>query len=95
MKIIEALNDMVIVDVLEDVEENITPGGIFIPDTVKGSKPQLYGCVLSVGPKVVSPIKPGDIIVFHAHGGQVIMFGGKALKILKEPEIYGKTVEVE
>lgn len=91
MKIIEALNDHVIVDVLEQVEE-ITEGGIVIPETAV-SKPQCYGYVLSVGPKVVSVLKSGDTIIFAKHGGQVIMSGKKILKVLKEGEIYGKLVE--
>jgi len=90
MKTIEALNDHVVVDVLEEVEE-ISEGGIVIPETVS-SRPQCYGYVLSVGPKVVSILKPGDIVIFAKYGGQAVMNGKKILKVLKEGEIYGKMV---
>jgi len=94
MKTIEALNDHIIVDVLPQGEET-TEGGIVIPDTSNTAKPQAYGYVLSVGPKVVSPIKPTDVVVFHKNGGQVIMNGSKILRVLKEPEIYGKLIEAD
>jgi co-chaperonin GroES (HSP10) len=93
MKVIEALNDHVIVDVLEQVEE-LTEGGIVIPETTS-SKPQSYGYVLSVGPKVVSALKSGDTIIFAKFGGQTIMNGKKTLKVLKEGEIYGKLLTEE
>ena len=85
MKSILAINDMVIVEEMINVNEKKT--GIIIPGTVK-MEPQKYGKVLSVG-ELVKNIKVNDVIIFHQAGGQAMFFEGVVQRVLKNNEIYG------
>lgn len=81
---IVAVSDKIIVDVV--VEENITSGGIFIPDTVK-DKIQTMGKVISVG-KDVSDIFVGDTVMFDQYTGMSFKLSdGVNRKSLKLEEI--------
>ncbi len=90
---IKPLNDRVVIKRLED--EQITIGGIIIPDTAK-EKTQ-FGEVISAGPgKLTSngELKPlavstGDKIIFGKYSGTEIKFAGQDLLIIKEDEILG------
>lgn len=82
---IQAVNDKVIVKILQP--ENKTEGGLIIPDNVE-RLPQHYGQVISVGEEVTT-IKEGDIIVFHAKAGQIMVFENLNYKALMYNEIYG------
>lgn len=89
---IEALNDHVVVELVESVEET-SDGGIIIPQSIV-NRPQRYGKVISVGPNVEQPIKNDDLLIFAKHGGQDIMLNNIVLKVLKLSEIYGKVTQV-
>ena len=84
---IEALNDHVIVKIVDNIEIK-TDGGIVIPETVI-MEPQKYGIVISRGPKCDANIEEGDTIIFAKHGGQDIIIDNKSVKVLKQGEIYG------
>lgn len=85
------LHDRVVVRRLEDDE--VTPGGIIIPDTAK-EKPQ-EGEVVSVGPgtrdekgKVHAlDVKAGDRVLFGKWSGSEVKLGGEELLIMKESDI--------
>ena len=94
MKKLVAMNDHVIVEILQEIEE-ITDGGIVIPETV-AKRPQGYGKVISVGSQVNIALNVGDTIIFHKNGGMDIMLqGNKVFKVLKQPEIYGRLEDVK
>jgi co-chaperonin GroES (HSP10) len=81
------------VEVLQTIEE-ITDGGIVIPETVV-NKPQGYGKVISTGSLVNIPVVVGDTIIFHSRGGMDIMLqGNKIFKVLKQQEVYGRLDEI-
>ena len=88
---IKPLADRVVVEVTE--AEDVSPGGIVLPDTAQ-EKPQ-KGKVLAVGPGRVlengetAPmgVKVGDIIVFSKYGGTEIKLDGKEYTILRESDI--------
>ena len=76
--------------------EEVTKGGIVLPDTVK-EKPQ-EGKVLAVGPgrlsedgkRIAMDVKVGDIVVFAKYGGTEIKIEDEELVILRESDILAK-----
>jgi len=83
---VQAVEDKVVVELMT-LKDNVTAGGIIIPDTVE-KDPQKYGKVVSVGEKV-SGINVGDILLFAKFGGQDIIIENKIFRVLGLPEIYG------
>lgn len=84
---IVALNNHVIVEIIETIEET-TASGIILPTAIS-QRPQKYGRVISIGPEVEQNIHVGDILMFAKHGGQdVIVSNNKILKVLKIDEVY-------
>lgn len=88
---IQPLADRIIVEVLE--AEEVTKGGIVLPDTAK-EKPQ-EAKVVAVGKgkvsdegKVIPPeVKVGDKVLFGKYSGAEIKFDGNEYLILKEEDI--------
>src|SRR5258707_9905556 len=76
-------------------EEEVTAGGIIIPDTVK-EKP-MEGEIVAVGPGArgedgtLHPldVKPGDRVLFGKWSGTEIKLEGEDLIIMKESDIIG------
>ena len=85
------LHDRVVVKRLE--EEELTAGGIIIPDTAQ-EKP-VEGKVLAVGPglraedgKITPPdVKPGDRVLFGKWSGTEVRLDGEELLIMKESDV--------
>src|SRR5512133_4253072 len=80
--------------VVEPLEENdVTAGGIVLPETAK-EKPQ-KGVVLSVGPgdrddegkRIQLDVVVGDTVLFAKYGGTEIKIDGKKLLILREADL--------
>ncbi|MCB0557027.1 MAG: co-chaperone GroES [Phaeodactylibacter sp.] len=68
--------------------EDMTKGGIIIPDTAK-EKPQ-RGEVVAVGPgKEGEPmtVKVGDAVLYGKYSGQELEYGGDEYLILREDDI--------
>jgi chaperonin GroES len=73
--------------------EEVTAGGIVLPETAK-EKPQ-KGKVLSAGPgdrdedgkHVPMDVKAGDIVLFAKYSGTEIKVDGKKLLILRESDL--------
>lgn len=72
---------------LEEVDEQKTAGGIYIPDTAK-EKPQ-RGTVVAIGTDedLKKVVKVGDKIVFGKYTGDEIEFEGKKYLIVKRDDI--------
>jgi len=76
-------------------EDQKTPGGIIIPDTVQ-EKPQ-EGEIIAVGPgalddngkRVVPEVKAGDFVLFGKWSGTEVKLDGEELLIMKESDIMG------
>ncbi|HTO40160.1 MAG TPA: co-chaperone GroES [Rhizomicrobium sp.] len=87
------LGDRVVVRRVQ--EDQKTPGGIIIPDTVQ-EKPQ-EGEVISVGPgalddngkRVTPEVKAGDFVLFGKWSGTEVKVEGQELLIMKESDIMG------
>lgn len=85
MKVLQAVKDKVVVEILKDQE--VTDGGIIIPDTVKKS-PHSTGKVVSIGNEV-EEVKGNDIVIFAQFAGQATFLGTKEIRVLCLGEIYG------
>lgn len=90
---IRPLNDRVIVQRI--AEEEVTKGGIIIPDSAK-EKPQEgkviavgTGKVLENGTKLPMDVKVGDKILFGKYAGTEIKIEGEELLMMREDDILG------
>ena len=80
------INDRVVVQPAP--AEEVTKGGIIVPDTAK-EKPQ-RGKVISVGPGKDGnkmTVKKGDVVLYGKYSGQEINHKGKDYLIMREDDI--------
>ncbi len=88
---LKPLGNRVVVEPIE--QEEVTAGGIVLPETAK-EKPQ-KGKVLSVGPGerdengkyIPMDVKAGDTVLFAKYAGTEIKVDGKKLLILRESDL--------
>lgn len=88
---LKPLGNRVVVEPVE--QEEITAGGIVLPETAK-EKPQ-KGMVISVGPGerdddgdyIPMDVKQGDTVLFAKYAGTEIKIDGKKLLILRESDL--------
>ena len=88
---LKPLGSRVVIEPLES--EDVTAGGIVLPDTAK-EKPQ-KGKVLSVGPgdrdedgkRIQLDVALGDTVLFAKYAGTEIKIDGKKLLILRESDL--------
>jgi chaperonin GroES len=93
---LQPLGDRLLVEVLE--EDEVTVGGIVLPDTAK-EKPQ-RGRVLAAGPGardedgeyIKMDVAEGDEVIFSKYGGTEIRLGGDEVLILRESDVLAKVV---
>ena len=91
---IKPLADRLVVKPIE--REEVTKGGIVLPDTIK-EKPQ-EGEVLAVGPgrlsedgkRIAMDIKVGDIVIYTKYGGTEYKIDDEEVIILRESDILAK-----
>jgi chaperonin GroES len=87
------LHDRILVERVES--EEVTKGGIILPDTAK-EKPQ-QGKVIAVGPGkktedgklVPMDVKAGDTILFGKYSGSEIKMEGNEYLIMREDDVLG------
>lgn len=88
---LKPLGNRVVVEPLE--QEEMTAGGIYVPETAK-EKPQ-QGVVLSVGPGdrdedgdyIKMDVKVGDKVLFAKYSGTEMKLDGKKLLVLRESDL--------
>ena len=88
---LKPLGDRVVVEPIE--QEEVTAGGIVLPETAK-EKPQ-QGMVLSVGPgdrdedgkRIAMDVAVDDKVLFAKYSGTEIKLDGKKLLILRESDL--------
>ena len=91
------LGSRVVVEPIE--QEEVTPGGIVLPETSK-EKPQ-KGIVLSVGDgerddegkRIPMDVKVKDTVLYAKYSGTEIKLDGKKLLILREADILAILVD--
>ncbi len=92
---LKPLADRVIVRPI--VKEEVTKGGIVLPDTAK-EKPQ-EGEIVAVGPgklgddgkRVEMEVKKGDKVIYAKYAGTEWKYKGEEYLILREADILAKT----
>lgn len=88
---LKPLGNRVVVEPIE--QEEVTAGGIVLPETAK-EKPQ-KGKVLAVGPgdrdedgkRIPMDVSEGDTVLFAKYSGTEIKLDGKKLLILRENDL--------
>jgi chaperonin GroES len=88
---LKPLGDRVVVKPIE--QEEVTSGGIMLPDTAK-EKPQ-KGEILAVGPgnrndageRVEMDVKVGDTVLYAKYAGTEIKLEGDKVLVLRESDI--------
>jgi chaperonin GroES len=94
---LQPLADRLVVRPIE--REEVTKGGIVLPDTAK-EKPQ-EGEVLAIGPgrlsedgkRIAMDVKVGDRVIYAKYGGAEIRIDDEELVILRESDILAKRVK--
>ena len=94
---LQPLADRLVVKPIE--KEEVTKGGIILPDTAK-EKPQ-EGEVLAIGPgrlsedgkRIAMDVKVGDIVIYSKYGGTDIKIEDEDLMILRESDILAKKTQ--
>jgi chaperonin GroES len=94
---LQPLADRLVVKPIE--KEEVTKGGIVIPDTAK-ERPQ-EGEVIAVGPgrlsedgkRIAMEVKVGDRVIYAKYGGTEIKIEDEELVILRESDILAKRGE--
>jgi chaperonin GroES len=94
---LKPLDDRIVVEPVE--AEQVTSGGIVLPDTAK-EKPQ-RGTVLAVGPgKLLDngkrgelSVAVGDEVIYGKYSGSDIELDGRDIKILRESDVLAKVVK--
>jgi len=92
----QPLGDRLVVKPIEG--EEVTKGGIVLPDTAK-EKPQ-EGKVLAVGPgrlsedgkRIAMEVKVGDVVLYVKYGGTEVKIEGEELMVLRESDILAKKI---
>ena len=87
------LGARVLIETIE--QEELTAGGIILPETAK-EKPQ-QGKVLAAGPgdrnekgeRIAMDVKAGDVVLFAKYSGTEVKMDGKKLLILRESDLLG------
>jgi chaperonin GroES len=88
---LKPLGDRVVVEPIE--QEEVTAGGIVLPETAK-EKPQ-QGNVVAAGPgardedgkHIEMDVKVGDKVLYAKYAGTEFKMGGKKLLILRESDL--------
>jgi len=88
---LKPLGNRLVVEPLE--QEDVTPGGIILPETAK-EKPQ-KGNVVAAGPgdrddegkRIPMDVKVGDTVLYAKYSGTEIKLDNKKLLILRETDI--------
>ena len=91
---LEPLADRLVVKPIE--REEVTKGGIVLPDTAK-ERPQ-EGKVIAVGPgrlsddgkRIAMDVKVGDVVMYTKYGGTEIKIDDEELIILRESDVLAK-----
>ncbi len=88
---LKPLADRLVVEPLE--QEEVTAGGIILPETAK-EKPQ-QGKVVAAGPgrtdedgkRLAMEVKVGDTVLYAKYSGTEVKMSGKKMLILRESDV--------
>ena len=90
------IDDRVVIEPMES--EQVTEGGIVLPETAK-EKP-VQGKIKAVGPgrlldngdRLTPSVKVGDVVIYGKYSGSDVKVEGKEYKVMRESEILARYV---
>lgn len=85
---LQPLFDRVIVEKI--YEDDVSPGGLFIPDQAK-EKPT-RGRVIAAG-EDCKQLKADDVILFGRYAGSMVTINRQELLLLKEEDVFARITE--
>jgi chaperonin GroES len=88
------IDDRVVIEPIES--EEVTEGGIVLPDTAK-EKP-VQGKIVAVGPgrlldngdRLKPSVKKGDVVIYGRYSGSDVKVEGTEYKVMRESEILAR-----
>jgi len=88
------IDDRVVIEPMES--EEVTEGGIVLPDTAK-EKP-VQGKIVAVGPgrlldngnRLKPSVKKGDVVIYGRYSGSDVKVEGTEYKVMRESEILAR-----
>jgi len=83
---LQGVKDKIMVKEIQ--EDQVTEGGIIMPETATQRTPQLTCVVISVGKEVSDEIQKGMTILCHPNAGMAILVDKEIYKVLRAEEIY-------
>ena len=93
MRELQPINQDVILDISNSDSENMTKGGIIIPDTMNEKQP--IANVIALSNIENSEIQVGDTVIYKESSGNEIEFDDKKYLVIPHSEILAKMVETE
>ena len=85
---IRPLNDRILVHRLE--QEEMTAGGIIIPDSAKEKPAEVgNGKLNDNGERIALEVKEGDRVLFSKYGGTDVKIDGEDYLIMREDDVLG------
>lgn len=93
MKELQPINQNILLDLSKESAEQMTAGGIIIPDTVK-EKPRTAK-VIAMSNIDNPEISLGDTVLFKEYSGTETEFEGKKYLVIPYEDILAKVVETE
>jgi chaperonin GroES len=93
MKELQPINQQVLLDMNDESNEQVTAGGIIIPDTAKEKKK--LAKVLAISNIENSEIQVGETVLFKEYSGTEVEFEGNKYLLVPYADILAKIVETE
>lgn len=87
---IKPLGKRVLVEKIEEEEEEVTEGGIVLPDSAKAEDNYTKADVLAVGTDENIEVEVGDTVILSSFSGTEIEMDDRELKLVKENNILAK-----
>ena len=91
---LKPLGSRIVIEPLES--EDVTAGGIFLPETAK-EKPQ-KGTVLAIGPgdrdeagkRIALDVKVGDVVLFAKYSGTEVAYAGENFLLMDVSDVLAR-----
>ncbi|MBN1198453.1 MAG: co-chaperone GroES [Bacteroidales bacterium] len=93
MNELQPINQNVLLDMSDEAGEQVTSGGIIIPDTAKEKKK--WAKVLAISTIENAEISVGEVVLFKEYSGTHVDFEGKKYLLVPYADILAKIVETE
>lgn len=93
MKELQPVNQNVLLDITEDKKEQVSAGGIIIPDTAR--EKSKFARVAAISHLENAEIAVGDQVLYKPFSGTEIEFEGKQYLLIPYADLLAKVVETE